>query len=125
MEFGNVVLTLVLACLASSGLASVIVAILQRKWSKEDKDKRIEEVIASQEEVIATQKAILNAEKVVMIDRVRWLSKQYILQGCISLEDKENLKEMYLAYKALGGNGHLDTAMAEIEKLPVGTEECA
>ena len=115
----NFILTIILACLGSSGLASVIVALLNRKWSKDDKeDKRLEEVIA-------TQKALVNAEKVVMIDRFRWLSKQHIEKECITLEDKENLKEMYAAYKALGGNGHLDTAMAEIEKLPVGAEDCA
>lgn len=108
----NFILPMILACIGSSGLASIIVAVLNRKWSKDDKeDSRIE--------------AIVNAEKVVMVDRVRWLSKQYMAQGCISLDDKENLKEMYEAYKALGGNGHLDTAMAEIEKLPVGTEECS
>lgn len=106
------ILTIVLACLGSSGLASVIVALLNRKWSKADKeDSRID--------------AIVNADKVLMVDRVRFLSKQYMAQGCISLEDKENMKEMYAAYKALGGNGHLDTAMAEIEKLPVGAEDCA
>lgn len=108
----NYVVTIILACLGSSGLASVIVAMLNRKWAKDDReDSRIE--------------AIVNAEKVVMVDRVRWLSKQYMAQGCISLEDKENIKEMYKAYKALGGNGHLDTAMDEINKLPVGAEDCA
>lgn len=112
MSVENFMVTLVLACIGSSGLASIVVALLNRKWSKDDKnDSRID--------------AIVNADKVLMVDRVRWLSKQYMAQGCISLEDKENLKEMYAAYKALGGNGHLDTAMAEIEKLPVGTEDCA
>ena len=54
-----------------------------------------------------------------MIDKVRWLGKQYITAGEIHLEDKENLQEMYSAYKKLGGNGHLDTVMAEINHLKV------
>ena len=54
-----------------------------------------------------------------MIDRVRYLGSSYIHDGGIALEDKENLSEMYQAYKALGGNGHLSTVMAEVERLPV------
>ena len=33
--------------------------------------------------------------------------------------DKETLQEMYGAYKALGGNGHLETVMHEVDRLPV------
>ena len=54
-----------------------------------------------------------------MIDRVRYLSKKYVDEGQISLADKENLEEMHSVYTLLGGNGHLDTAMAEVEKLKV------
>ena len=31
----------------------------------------------------------------------------------------KNLIEMYKAYKALGGNGHLDPVMEEVERLPI------
>lgn len=89
-----------------TGVFSVILACLNRKWSKQDKkDDRID--------------AIVTAQKVTMIDRVRHLGKIYISDGEIHLEDKENLKEMYQAYKGLGGNGHLDQIMSEIEKLKV------
>ena len=54
-----------------------------------------------------------------MIDRVRCLGKGYIKDGEISLSDKEDLVSMYNAYKALGGNGHLNTVMREVESLPV------
>jgi hypothetical protein len=47
------------------------------------------------------------------------LGKQYISDGEIHLEDKENLVEMYKAYKKLGGNGHLETVMSEINHLKV------
>ena len=36
--------------------------------------------------------------------------------------DKETLQDMHRAYKALGGNGHLDTAMEAVEKLPIHNE---
>lgn len=94
-----------------SGIMSILQAYLNRKWQKQDKhDARMD--------------ALVEAQKVLMIDRVRHLSKSYIKQDCITLEDKENLQEMYKAYKSLGGNGHLDMAMSEVEKLKVASEEC-
>ena len=57
-----------------------------------------------------------------MVDRVRYLGRSYIQRGEITLEDKETLQEMYTAYKALGGNGHLKTIMTTVDKLPVVAE---
>ena len=101
--------TIIVAILSGgigSGIMSIILAILQRKWAKEDKnDKRIE--------------ALVDAQKVLMIDRVKHLGKSYIEVGEITFDDKENMVEMHKAYKALGGNGHLDSIMHEVEKLKV------
>lgn len=92
-----------------SGLMAIILAMLNRKWSKEDrKDSRID--------------ALVNAQKVMMIDRVNWLGNQYIKTQKITLSDKETLIEMYKAYKGLGGNGHLDVIMQEVDKLQVVEE---
>lgn len=89
-----------------AGIMNIVLEIVKHKWSKTDKrDEKID--------------AIVNAQKVIMIDRVRYLGREYLKGEKISLEDKENLKEMYEAYKALGGNGHLDTIMNEIENLTV------
>lgn len=95
-----------IGAVTGSGVSSVVIALLQRKWSKEDKhDARVD--------------ALVTANKVLMIDKVRWLGKKYIADGEISLEDKENLQEMYNAYKRLGGNGHLDMVMQEVNHLKV------
>lgn len=89
-----------------AGLMTILLAMLQRHWAKKDaKTGKLE--------------ALVNAQKVVMVDRVRYLGSRYIKQKSVSLEDKETLIEMYNAYKALGGNGHLETVMQEVEKLPV------
>lgn len=89
-----------------SGVASVVIALLQRKWAKQDKhDERVD--------------ALVDANKVLMIEKVRYLGKKYIADGEIHLEDKENLQEMYDAYKRLGGNGHLDMVMTEVNHLKV------
>lgn len=95
-----------IGALTGSGVCGVVIVCLQRKWAKEDKhDERID--------------ALVDANKLQMIDRVRCLGKKYIADGEIHLEDKENIIEMYKAYKRLGGNGHLETIMAEINHLKV------
>ena len=96
------VTSIVIACLGSSGLTAIVLAILQRRWSCQDK-----------------QDALVAGLKVLTVDRVRYLGRCYILDGKISLEDRENLEEMYTAYKSLGGNGHLETIMAEVRHLPI------
>lgn len=101
MEFETVI-TLLSVSLGSGGVAAIVLALLQRKWAKDD---RVDALVA--------------AQKVIMIDRVRYICKQHIAQGEICLEDKETIKEMFDAYKALGGNGHLNTIMAEVDKLKV------
>ena len=96
----NLIIALI-GAVTGSGVCSIVIVLLQRKWAKQDKqDDRID--------------ALVDANKVLMVDRVRWLGKQYIANGEIHLEDKENLREMYSAYKALGGNGHLETVMSEV-----------
>ena len=101
----NLIIALI-GALTGSGVSSIVVVLLQRKWAKQDKhDERVD--------------ALVDATKVQMIDRVRWLGKQYINDGVIHLEDKENLIEMYNAYKRLGGNGHLETVMSEVKSLKV------
>lgn len=102
----QIFITLGLAIIGSSGIASIVVAVLQHRWSKKEaKDERID--------------ALVDAQQVMMIDRVRYLGRYYIRAGEISLADKENLMSMYNAYKKLGGNGHLETVMKEIDQLDV------
>lgn len=101
----NDIVQIAAACLGSSGLTAIVLAILQRRWSCQDK-----------------QDALVAGLKVLTVDRVRYLGRCYILDGKISLEDRENLEEMYTAYKSLGGNGHLETIMAEVRKLPLKGE---
>lgn len=101
----NIILALI-GALTGSSVCSIVVLLLQRKWTKQDKhDERVD--------------ALVDANKVLMIDKVRYLGKEYISNGEIHLEDKENLLEMYNAYKRLGGNGHLETVMNEVNHLKV------
>lgn len=91
--------------LTSSGFTGLVLALFQRRWAKQDKTD-----------------AIVNGLKVLMVDRVRYIGNCHIKEQSISMSDKETLKEMHQAYRGLGGNGHLDAIMAEIDRLPVTSD---
>lgn len=99
------ILGLVAAWLGSSGCAAIITALLQRRWNKSDR-----------------QDAVVDALKVLTVDRVRYLARCYVKDGEISMDDLQNMHDMHTAYTKLGGNGHLDTAMASIDALPIRRE---
>lgn len=92
-----------------AGLMAIIMAALQRYWKKKDEKK-------------GAVAALVEAQKVMMIDRMRHLGSQYIDDRSISLKDKETMQDMFVAYRKLGGNGHLDTIMAEVNKLPIRSD---
>nr|DAI25345.1 MAG TPA: holin protein [Bacteriophage sp.] len=102
---GMEILQIVLTAATGSGVTAIILAILQRKWTKDDK-----------------RDAIVDALKVLLIDRVRYLGQKYISDGSVSLSDRETLDEMHQAYKSLGGNGHLKIIMSEVGELPIRKE---
>ena len=94
----------------SAGIGAGLMAVVNtfvNHWLKKN---------AKEDERIA---ALTEAQKLLMQDKVRYLGSKFIAEGKISLENKEMLKEMHKAYQGLGGNGHLDTVMAEVEKLPI------
>lgn len=89
-----------------SGLMGIILACLQRRWNKKDKeDGRLDALVA--------------AQKLMMIDHAKEVAREYLEVGEISMDDKEHFMEMYTAYKALGGNGHLEIIKHEIEHLKI------
>ncbi len=100
----EIVIAIIGAC-TGSGVTAIVLAALQHRWAKSDK-----------------QDAIVGALKVLMIDRVRHLGGKYIADKSVTLADKETLEDMHRAYKALGGNGHLDTVMHGVRELPIRQE---
>lgn len=118
----------VIGTLCGGGLLTFILALLQRSWAKKDKReakeennaeaalKRVEDKL---DKVVEAQTIVSDAQKVIMVERIRYLGLCYIGQKRIDIFDKEQIKKMHKSYKALGGNGDLDTVMDEIEKLPV------
>ena len=51
---------------------------------------------------------------------IKALGKRYIADGAITAEDLEDIIEMHRVYHdELGGNGYLDTLMAQVKQLHI------
>ena len=81
----DAIIQTLLACVGSSGLTAIILALLQRRWSKADK----------RDAVVAGLKVLRWTECAI------W-ENATLRTGKSPLEDKENLQDMYRAYKDLG-----------------------
>ena len=90
-----------------AGFMAVVNTIISHRLKKNDKED---------ERMVA----LTEAQKLLMQDKVRYLGSKFIEEKKISLENKEMLQAMHKAYQALGGNGHLDTVMDEVDRLPIG-----
>lgn len=109
-------MTLLVAVIGSSGVASVVVALLNRKWAKEDSGTVTK---ADLESINRKLDNLTENQKLTCVDRIRFMAKQHIAKGSIDIEDKETIMNLFQSYKKLGGNGHLDIIMKEVEKLSV------
>lgn len=96
--------TIILACLASSGLWGFLTFVLQNRLSSKD----------------AKSQMILGLGH----DRIMFLCAKYIDRGHITQDEYENLYEyLYKPYKELGGNGSAEKMMTEVNKLPIRIEK--
>lgn len=90
-----------------AGFMAIVNTIISHRLKKNDKED---------ERMVA----LTEAQKLLMQDKVRYLGSKFIEEKKISLENKEMLQAMHKAYQNLGGNGHLDTVMDEVDRLPIG-----
>ena len=100
---GQIVITIICSCLASSGLW----ALIQRAMDK--KDARTQMIIG------------------LGHDRIVYLGLKYIERGYVTQDEYENLtKWLYEPYEKMGGNGSARRIMDEVRKLPIrrGVGEC-
>lgn len=84
-----------------SGVMAIVLACLKHRWAKDD-----------------SLAAIVGAQKIIMLSWARFLCERAINNGFITLLEKNIISEMREAYKALGGDGHFESLIAEINRLP-------
>lgn len=97
----------IIAILGSGGLFTLINTLIVRHDAK----KKV-----VNPELFARTIACLNA---VTQDRIVYLSRKYIERGCISFDDKEDLQEIYEAYRDAGGNHKAEAYWRKVDNLKV------
>jgi len=103
MDNSELIKTIVITVLTSSGFTSALFAFLQKLADKKD---------------IKTKMLIGLGH-----DRIVYLGMKYIERGWITKDEYENLHDyLYGPYKTMGGNGSAERIMKEVEKLPIKTD---
>ena len=103
MDNSELIKTIVITVLTSSGFTSALFAFLQKLADKKD---------------IKTKMLIGLGH-----DRIVYLGMKYIERGWITKDEYENLHDyLYSPYKTMGGNGSAERIMKEVEKLPIKSD---
>jgi hypothetical protein len=98
----SLIMTIVLSCLGSAGLWSLITLLIQRKFKKDDDSDLIKKALKG----------------LLYTDCLGWGDK-YIEQGWISIDDYNDFRRYhYEPYKALGGNSAVDRVETTLKALP-------
>ena len=78
--------------------------------------------------IIQSKKASKDAKgkalRYIMLYIIQERAKQHIKDGSITLEERRSLHHWHdLYHNGLGGNGDADALMAQVDKLPIDTED--
>lgn len=109
MSIGNIILTLVVAIIGSSALATVVQLLVQRHYSKKDKES----------EELETIKFVIGA---LAHDSYFDDCRKLINKDVITEEELDNHNYLYKAYHALGLNGTGDRMHQIVLEKPVKTK---
>lgn len=94
-----------------AAIVSGIVAIVQYCIARKDK---------LSDRADAQKKAL----RYLMLYIIQERAKQHIRDGCISLDDRRSLHHWHdLYHNGLNGNGDADALMAQVDRLPLVTDD--
>lgn len=89
---------------AGAALVTGLFAVIQSRMNRKD----------------ANTKAL----RYIMLYIIQERAKQHIRDGSITLEERRSLHHWHSLYhNGLGGNGDADALMAQVDKLPLDTED--
>lgn len=133
----NDVIKDILIAVVSGGVGAAVIKLIgdglswkrNRKAEKEDREEQRQDDAKKQaalktedrlKAIEAKTDAQSEALKFMLYDRIRWLGQAYIADEEIDFDDRRILNDMHRSYhNGLGGNGDLDTLMAEVNRLPL------
>lgn len=111
-----------------TGLTAFVVASY-RSWQKAEamrlKEQKDEEEAHREEfkKLIDKVHQISGSHKVILKDRLYDRYRKHLAEGSCDLEEKEIFMEMYRDYKAIGGNGVIDSIYETMMAMPTCREE--
>lgn len=95
---------ILIAILGSSSVAAIVTAVINAILSRSK-----------------MYQLLITADKIILKDRIKHLSKNYINRGFVMSDELEDLHEMYNCYHELDGNGFLKALMDKVNHLEVRT----
>lgn len=110
----------VVACMFTI-MGNIIMFVLQRRASKEDKnDLNLLERIEQQEK---EQEIMKSGLKALLHDRLYQGCRESLEKGVISSSELSNMEYLYTSYHGLGGNGTGTVLFERISSLPLAESE--
>lgn len=133
----NALVTILVAILGCGGwISTLVIALLNRKWKKDDEKKidpdmfnsmcdDVKSLKKSVNDVKESQKAreelvnaLCEASKVTLVKDIKYMGTCLIAAQEVSTDDKQTIDDMYAAYKKLpGANGHCSAIMGAVGHL--------
>jgi len=110
-------LILLLSGAAGAAMIKLLDGIVQ--FALQRRAKRQDDGQSQKTEMEKRIEAIADCMMVSMLDRIQYLSKCYIKDGSVDVEDLRRLHIMHEKYHAVGGNGDLDRLMEQVDELPI------
>ena len=107
----SLTIQIIIALLGSQGFFTMVIWFL----NKREQTKR--ETLDPYE-----LKCAIECIRAMAQDRIVYLSSLYIKKGMITIQDKNDLREIYEPYRKGGGNHHAESHWNEVCKLPVVDE---
>ena len=98
-------------------IAAICSAFINRAFKKRDKIR--EEVVAQNEKLEAQNQATMLGVQALLRDRLLQAFRQYIEQGYAEYNDRENVRNMYTNYEALGPNSVMEDLYNQFTALPL------
>lgn len=122
----------ILGWVITGGVAAAVVKLLDNvlQWKLKRKEDRSDEAQKSKaeaeaqkeqefKEVKAKVSTLTTGQMVILHDRIKYLGRAYLIDGMISIDDREDLIDMHNVYHELGGNGNLKVLMQDVLELPL------
>ncbi len=97
-----------------SSVLSVVVAYLGKKIAKEQERRD-----AAEDKITKEELALKNGIRAILRDRLLYVCSQCEVKGSITVEQLENVSELFESYSALGGNGAAKKIFEDTLKLPI------